>query len=252
MNLDSGRVAAAGRKPVPRGIADDGPAILSYGFRPFFLLAGIFAVISMGAWIGALTAGWDVGGDNGALNWHAHEMLFGYTSAVLAGFMLTAVPNWTGRLPVSGMPLLGLVVVWGLGRVVMAFPSLVGTSLSAFVDASFLPLLAVVAGTEIVAGRNWMNVKILTGLVALSLANVAFHLSVSFNGSAMDVARYGVGIYVVLIAIVGGRIVPSFTRNWLVKAKSPRLPASFSSFDIFALVWLVAALILWAASPEGL
>src|SRR5215204_778449 len=101
MNFGLGHIAAA-RKPVPRRIAGDGPTILSYGFRPFFLLAGIFAVVSMGAWIGALTTGWDVGGDHGALNWHAHEMLFGYTSAVLAGFMLTAVPNWTGRLPVSG------------------------------------------------------------------------------------------------------------------------------------------------------
>lgn len=81
------------RKPVPRGIASSGPAVLSYGFRPFFLGAGLFAVVAMASWIGALAAGLEVGGSYGALNWHAHEMLFGYTSAALAGYMLTASPT---------------------------------------------------------------------------------------------------------------------------------------------------------------
>src|SRR5690349_5489710 len=88
--------------PIPRGIAPSGPAVLSYGFRPFFLLAGVFAPLAMIMWIGALAGQWSIGGSYGALNWHAHEMLFGYASAALAGFMLTAIPNWTGRLPVSG------------------------------------------------------------------------------------------------------------------------------------------------------
>src|SRR5215213_4144125 len=94
--------AAAPRKPVPRGIARSGPAVLSYGFRPFFLLAALFAFVAMVVWIGALSLGWEAGGSYGILNWHAHEMLFGYTAAALAGYMLTAIPNWTGRLPVSG------------------------------------------------------------------------------------------------------------------------------------------------------
>lgn len=110
------------RKPVPRGIASSGPAVLSYGFRPFFLGAGLFAVVAMASWIGALAAGLEVGGSYGALNWHAHEMLFGYTSAALAGYMLTAIPNWTGRLPVSGSQLLGLVLLWLLGRILMIWP----------------------------------------------------------------------------------------------------------------------------------
>ena len=96
----------ASRRAIPRGIARNGPAVLSYGFRPFFLLAGMMALGAMVRWIGALVLGWEGEGSYGALNWHAHEMLFGYTSAALAGFMLTAIPNWTGRLPVSGRPLL--------------------------------------------------------------------------------------------------------------------------------------------------
>lgn len=242
--------ATKARMPVPRGIARTGPAVLSYGFRPFFLLAGAFAVLAIAAWIGALTLGWDVGGDYGMLNWHAHEMLFGYTSAALAGFMLTAIPNWTGRLPVSGLPLLGLALLWIAGRLAIAMPGVLGLAPSLLVDACFLPVLAVVAGIEIVSGRNWKNLKILAGLVALSVANAAFHISVVFNGLALEASRAGVAIYIMLIVIVGGRIVPSFTRNWLVKAASPRLPAPFGRFDISAIAWLLVALVLWVALPE--
>lgn len=109
MNTATQTASQKARQPVPRGIARSGPPLLSYGFRPFFLGAGLFAIVSMAAWIAALAGGWEIGGDYGALNWHAHEMLFGYSSAALAGYMLTAIPNWTGRLPVSGLRLLGLV-----------------------------------------------------------------------------------------------------------------------------------------------
>src|SRR3569833_2772692 len=100
---------AVSHAPIPRGIARSGPPILSYGFRPFFLLAGAFALIAMILWIGALSGAWSVGGIEGPIAWHAHEMLFGYAGAALGGFVLTAVPNWTGRLPVSGGRLAALV-----------------------------------------------------------------------------------------------------------------------------------------------
>lgn len=250
MNFGLGNVVSKARKPVPRGIARSGPPVLSYGFRPFFLLAGIFAIAAMVGWIGALIAGWEIGGDYGMLNWHAHEMLFGYTSAALAGYMLTAIPNWTGRLPVSGLPLLGLVAVWLVGRLVMAVPGIIGLPLSMLVEACFLSLMAAIAATEIIAGKNWKNLKILAGLSALSLVNIAFHVSVAFNGMALEASRAGVAIYVMLIAIVGGRIVPSFTRNWLAKAGSPRLPAPFGRFDIVATAWLLVALAVWVVFPE--
>lgn len=252
MNFGLGHLNTAAREPVPRGIALGGPAVLSYGFRPFFLLAGAFAVVAMATWIGALTLGWEVGGDYGMLNWHAHEMLFGYASAALAGFMLTAIPNWTGRLPVSGRPLLGLVMVWIAGRLVMAFPGVLGMPVSMLLDACFLPLLAAVAGVEIITGRNWKNLKILAGLGALSVANVAFHFSVAVSGTATEVTRVGVATYVMLIVVVGGRIVPSFTRNWLVKAGISKMPAPFGRFDTFAMACLLLALILWVALPESL
>jgi uncharacterized protein involved in response to NO len=251
MNLGLGHIVAV-RRPVARGIARSGPAILSYGFRPFFLLAAAFAVVSMIAWIGALSFGWEVGGSYGALNWHAHEMLFGYAAAALAGFMLTAIPNWTGRLPVSGLPLLGLVLIWLIGRVALAFPGLVGLPASMVVDSLFLPLLAFVAAVEIVAGRNWKNLKILGGLVGLSLANVAMHLDVAFTGATVDVVRLAVSIYIMLIMVVGGRIIPSFTRNWLVKAHSPALPRPFDRFDALCLGMALVALLAWTLAPESL
>jgi uncharacterized protein involved in response to NO len=247
--LRAAKSLPASRTPVPRGIARTGPAILSYGFRPFFLGAGIFAMLSMLGWIGALTLGWDIGGSYGILDWHAHEMLFGYTSAALAGFMLTAIPNWTGRLPVSGRPLLALVSLWLLGRLVMAVPDLLGLPLSMAIDALFLPLLALVAAIEITAGRNWKNLKILIGLLALSLANIGFHLSVAFAGTGMDAVRPTVSIYLMLIVLIGGRIIPSFTRNRLVKAGATRLPKPFGRFDVASMLALFAALLAWSLAP---
>ena len=238
------------RKPIPRGIATNGPPLLSYGFRPFFLGAGILAPVAMLGWIGALALGWEIGGSYGALNWHAHEMLFGYASAALAGFMLTAIPNWTGRLPVSGVPLLALVVLWLLGRVAIAIPDAIGVVPSVILDACFLPALAIIAAREIVAGKNWRNLKILGGLVGLGIANVAFHISVMSTGFAMEASRATVGIYVVLIAIVGGRIVPSFTRNWLVKTGSLRLPKPLSRFDLISIIALAIACAAWVVIDE--
>ena len=243
--------AKTARSPIPRGIARRGPPLLSYGFRPFFLLAGLLALVAMVGWIGALALGWEVGGSYGALNWHAHEMLFGYASAALAGFMLTAIPNWTGRLPVSGTPLLALVLVWIAGRLAMAVPDVLGPVPSAVVDGAFLPVMAAIAGREIVAGRNWKNLKILGGLTALSLANAAFHVSVFVGGEALAASRATVGIYIVLIALVGGRIVPSFTRNWLAKAGSAALPRPYSHFDTVAIVGLAAACASWVVAGES-
>ena len=242
---------AKGHTPVPRGISTTGPAIFSYGFRPFFLLAGLFAVLSMLAWIVALSFDWPLAGDYGAVNWHAHEMLFGYGTAALAGFMLTAIPNWTGRLPVSGMPLLGLVLTWLAGRVAMAAAGGIGVPAAIAIDMLFLPLLAFVAGREIVSGKNWKNLKILAGVAGLVLANAAFHASVVTSGSGIDASRAGVGIYVVLVALVGGRIVPSFTRNWLARQGATRLPAPFGRFDMVAIAVLLVAMISWALLPAA-
>jgi uncharacterized protein involved in response to NO len=242
--------AAPPRKPVPRGLAHTGPIILAYGFRPFFLAAGIWAIAAMALWIVALASGFPIGGSYGGPAWHAHEMLFGYTSAALAGFLLTAIPNWTGRLPVSGLPLAILFAVWLVGRLALIFPDTLGLPLAIALDIAFLPLLLAICLREIVAGKKWRDLKVLAGLAALALANAGFHALVVWNSDPGLASRLAVSAYIMLIGIVGGRIVPSFTRNWLAKRHVISLPAPYDRLDTIALLGALPALALWVARPE--
>jgi uncharacterized protein involved in response to NO len=242
--------AATKRQPVPRGIARSGPVLFSYGFRPFFLAAGLWAIAAMALWVGALAAGWEIGGSYGGAYWHAHEMLFGYSSAALAGFLLTAVPNWTGRLPVSGTPLIALFALWCAGRLVLLAPDSVGLPLAIAIDAAFLPALLAICAREIIAGRKWKDLKVLAGILALALANAGFHLLVTAGGDAALANRLGVGAFVILVTIMGGRVVPSFTRNWLARRHSSALPSPFDRFDTIALLTGLAALLLWVILPD--
>jgi uncharacterized protein involved in response to NO len=238
------------RLPVPRGLAATGPVIFSYGFRPFFLAASVWAVLAMALWIGALTGLIDVAGGYGATAWHAHEMAFGYTTAVLAGFLLTAIPNWTGRLPVSGWPLILLFLLWSAGRVAMLASDSIGANAAIAVDLAFLPTLLAVCAREIVAGRKWKDLKILAVLLVLASGNALFHWFNMSNGDTGIANRAAVSAYVMLIVIMGGRVVPSFTRNWLAKRKALRLPAPNDRFDGIAMVSGLVALATWTIAPE--
>lgn len=236
---------------IPRGIATEWIALFSYGFRPFFLAAGAFAPLAMLLWLGALIGGWEVGGSSyGAINWHAHEMLFGYTTAALAGFLLTTIPNWTGRLPVSRGPLLSIVLLWGAGRAAMAAPEVLGQVLSAAIDSAFLPVILLMSLREIVAGRNWRNLKIIIALSALSAINIASHVAIALVEDPAPAFRAAIAVYVCLVALVGGRIVPSFTRNWLAKAGARHLPTPFEGYDVGAMIVLVVAAACWSIFPE--
>jgi uncharacterized protein involved in response to NO len=240
------------RGGIPRGVASDGPAILAYGFRPFFLAAGIFALVVMPLWLGALVLGWPLGGAvYGPVWWHGHEMLFGYAVAPLAGFLLTTIPNWTGRLPVSGRPLLALVGLWASGRLAIAYPDGLGSWLAATIDGAFLPVFTLICAREIIAGKNWKNLKVAAILVTFSLVNVGFHFTVGTGGDPSWLFRVGIAVFVLLIGIIGGRIVPSFTRNWLAKRGVLRLPAPFGGGDVAAMVTLVVALAYWSVLPQG-
>ncbi|HQZ11414.1 MAG TPA: NnrS family protein [Devosia sp.] len=241
--------AAPRRGGIPRGIARTGPAVLSYGFRPFFLGAGVFAVVAMVLWLGTLIAGWPVGTVYGGANWHGHELVFGYATAALAGFMLTAIPNWTGRLPVSGLPLALLFILWLAGRLALIASHLVGVPVAGIIDGIFLPVLAAIAAREIIAGRNWKNVKVLFALCALSAANFGFHVTVQAGGDPVPMLRAGVAVLLILIMLVGGRVVPSFTRNWLARQGAARLPRPFGRLDIVAITTAGIALALWVVVP---
>ena len=249
--LGEARVTAPHRRGIPRGLQHDGPAFLSYGFRPFFLGAGVVAVAAMTLWIAAIAGGLPLGGDYGAVAWHAHEMLFGFGSAVLSGFLMTAIPNWTGQMPLAGRPLVMLASVWLAGRLAMLGIGVVGAPVAVAIDAVFLPLMAFVCGRELVAGRKWGDLKVLGGIGIVALANVWFHAEILATGAPGMSARAAVAGYVLLITIIGGRIIPSFTRNWLALRGETRLPVAFNRQDGAAIIAGLVALVVWIAAPDG-
>ncbi len=126
---------------VPRLKTYNGPVLLSYGFRPFFLLGAVYAGLAVLAWLPIFQGELQLRTAFGAIGWHVHEMLYGYLPAVVTGFLLTAIPNWTGRLPIQGQPLLVLVVLWLAGRVAVTLSAEIGWLAAALVDAAFLMLL---------------------------------------------------------------------------------------------------------------
>jgi uncharacterized protein involved in response to NO len=184
-------------------------------------------------------------------DWHAHEMLYGYVPAVMTGFLLTAIPNWTGRLPLQGGPLLGLVLVWAAGRLATTLSSGLGWLPAATIDCAFLLLVVAAAGREIVAGQNWRNLKVLVPVSVLALGNIGFHLEAHLFGIADYSIRIGIAAVLTLIMLIGGRIVPSFTHNWLVRERPGRLPHPFTRFDMLAVAISVIALAIWIALPGG-
>ena len=227
-----------------------GPALFSYGFRPFFLLAALWAALGMLLWVpqylGALTLPTAMG----ALDWHIHELIFGYVAAVVAGFLLTAVPNWTGRLPVMGAPLMALSALWLAGRIAILVSAAIGAPVAAIVDIAFLAALAAVAMREIIAGSNWRNLRVLVLIGVMIAGNVVFHLELILGGSADYGIRLSIAAVIALIMLIGGRIVPSFTRNWLVRENPGRLPQPFSRYDGVSIAGGAVALVAWIAAPE--
>lgn len=230
-----------------------GPAILTYGFRPFFLGAGIWAALAMAIWLPMLSGHLLLPTAFDPVSWHAHEFLFGYLGAVIAGFLLTAVPNWTGRLPIVGWPLGGLFALWLAGRAAVTVSALLPAAVAAAVDLAFPLALAGVLAREIVVGRNWRNLTVLALFSGFILGNALFHWEAAAGrGSAQGAGlRLGLGAAMMMIAVIGGRIVPSFTRNWLVRRGPGRLPAPpMRGFDKVALGVLLVATLLWVARPQ--
>lgn len=230
-----------------------GPALLTYGFRPFFLGAALWTCLAMLLWIPALSGHLGLPSALDPVSWHAHEFLFGYLGAVIAGFLMTAVPNWTGRLPITGWRLGALALVWLAGRLAVTLSEPLSPPVAAAVDLAFPLLLGLAIGREIVAGRNWRNLMVLGMLVLFTVGNALFHWEAARGIAAAQGAglRLGLAAGILMIAVIGGRIVPSFTRNWLVKRGGGPLPVPpMQRFDKGALLILLAALLLWTLAPQ--
>jgi uncharacterized protein involved in response to NO len=239
------------RSPVPRYRAYEGPALFRQGFRPFFLAAGLWGATAVPLWLLAFHGSIAVPTAFDPAAWHAHEMIFGFAAAVVAGFLLTAIPNWTGRLPLQGLPLITLFTLWLVGRGAMAGSAAIGAGPAAVLDLAFLVALLTVALREILAGRNWRNLPLLLALALLIAANTLTHLHATGLAEMGALGqRLGVAILVLLINLIGGRIIPSFTRNWLSKRGAGSLPAAFGGFDKLCLLTTLLALASWVFLPE--
>jgi len=225
-----------------------GPALFSMGFRPFFLSAALFAGIAIPAWIVMLA-----GAGGGTVLypprvWHIHEMVFGFLPAVIMGFMLTAIPNWTDRPPIRGVELAGLWSLWLAGRVAIAIPGL-APSLSAIVDSAFLVAAAGLIWREIAAVQSWRHAPMGVLISLYALANMLFHV-LMLNDQAIDLPpRIGLGVILVLLTVIGGRIIPNFTEEFFEMRGRPERPAEFSRYDMVSIVLVVLSVIAWMVQP---
>jgi uncharacterized protein involved in response to NO len=248
-------VATTQRQPVPALALRMASRIpfLTFGYRPFFLFAGLYAATAIGLWLLVLQGRLVLPGALDPVLWHQHEMIFGFATAAIAGFLLTAVPNWTGRLPVAGWPLGLLAGLWLAGRCAVFSTHSAGPWPAAVIDGAFLPVFAAVVLREIVAGRNWRNAKVAIPVALLALCNLAVHAeSVGLaEDSARPALRLAIFLVLTLISIVGGRVVPSFTRNWLVKRRVTALPRNIKALDGAAIALVPLLGLAYVIVPES-
>jgi uncharacterized protein involved in response to NO len=237
---------------IPRYRRQDGPALLSAGFRPFFLFGALWAALAIPIWLVVFAGESQLPSRLAPVVWHVHEMIFGYGAAVVAGFLLTAIPNWTGRMPLQDWPLAALLGLWAAGRFAVLFSAKLNPPTVAALDLAFPTVFAAVVTREIVTGRNWRNLPMLVALALLFTGNLLVHLDALGAAATAEVGnRIGVATLLMLISFVGGRIIPSFTRNWLTKERpETSAPATFSTIDRTALASVALALVVWAYNPN--
>jgi uncharacterized protein involved in response to NO len=243
------RAGLAGPPANREGIARSWP-FAAKGFRPFFLLAGLFATLVVPLWLLVIDGTVHISTYLDPVNWHAHEMVFGFSVAVIAGFLLTAVGNWTKRETATGLPLLGLAALWIAGRILITVAHPVPSWVTAVVDLAFLPALAIVIARPLIATRNYKNLVMVVILAALFAANLMVHLDALgvLPGWRRRGDLLGVDMLVLVILVIAGRVVPMFTRNTTgveAIASSPRL-------DRLVLVAMAIYVVLDLAAPSGL
>lgn len=217
--------------------------VLALGFRPFYLLAGLFAAAALPAWIAVFFGYIQPLGYLSGLDWHSHEMIFGFAPAVIAGFLLTAVRNWTGLPTASGLALAGLAALWLAGRVLVVTGPVVPAIV---VDLLFLPALGVTLAMPIWASRNLRNIKVLAILTVLAVLNIAYHAAhinlLPFEFKRIAVAA-ALDVITILMAVIAGRVIPAFTRGAIPGAS---VQSNFA-IEVLAFASLVAVLILGVA-----
>ncbi|MWJ27866.1 NnrS family protein [Halomonas sp. ZH2S] len=244
--------------------------LLGLAFRPFFLLGAAFSIISLLIWLAFWHGIIWLRPYGGLVWWHQHEMIFGFAAAIIVGFLLSAVQNWTGKRSLHGGPLLGLVSVWLAARLLLAFPMGIPAAWLIALDVAFLPLAAVVVGTLVVSAKRWRNLIFLPVLTLLALANLAMHLGWIWGDATLirEAAYLAVLLIGLLMVVLGGRVIPFFTSLKLGRtqvAGLPRLEAATLASTALVVVLqalvvvsvpvpavLLAALLLVAAVTNGI
>ncbi|WP_424938895.1 NnrS family protein [Aliiroseovarius sp. S253] len=216
---------------------------LTGAYRPFFPAAALFAGLSIPLWLVARMGAETLAGD--PYLWHQHEMLWGYLPAALAGFLFTAIPNWTGRPALSPLALLALITLWLAGRGAMLVAS--DAMASQLLTASFLPVAAALALREILAAGNKRNIVVVAMVGAFWAAQLLF---LWFDAQTGITAGFAVAL--LLMTLIGGRVTPAFSRNWLKKHGATRLPAEFGVIDKATLVLTVVTALLWIVTDTSM
>lgn len=221
------------------------------GFRPFFFGAAAWAVIAIALWLCSLAGKLVLPTEFDAVAWHRHEMLFGFVGAAVCGFLLTAIPNWTGRLPIAGKPLLSLFGMWAAARLAVLLSSQLGFWPAAILDIGLFLALSLLAAREVVASNN-RNIPVVGLVLLFGLADAADYAGAAGIISADVGWRGAIGLTIVLISLIGGRIIPSFTRNWMAKRGIKEgLPSQPQSLDLVVIVSTALALLLWLGFPSN-
>ena len=228
-----------------------GPAFFSYGFRPFFLGAALFAGVAVPAWILVLAGVGDSTFHYPARDWHVHEMVFGFLPAVITGFLLTAIPNWTDRPPIRGHELISLSILWLAGRMLIAVPWFTPL-VSAIVDVGFLVAVAGLVWREIVVSKSWDRAPMGVLVSLLAGANILFHV-LNLSGTETDLPeRMALATVMMLLALIGGRVTPNFTGEFLTESGRAERPASFSRYDGLSIALVGFAVLSWVVQPHSL
>lgn len=191
-------------------------AAFAYGFRPFFLAAGVYALVGLIAWLWIYTTGVQPLPYQPAQLWHGHEMLYGFVGAAIAGFLLTAVPSWTSARGFAGTPLILLAALWLAGRLAFAAAAVLPLALVAVCELAFIPALGALLAPPLLRARN-RNSPLLLVLASIWLTDVVFLYALMRDDVllARTTLLVAVDIVLLLVTVIGGRIVPTFTANAL-------------------------------------
>jgi uncharacterized protein involved in response to NO len=228
-----------------------GSAVFSYGFRPFFLGAALFAGVAVPAWIMILAGSGDSNFLYPARDWHVHEMVFGFLPAVITGFLLTAIPNWADRPPIRGRELMLLFTLWLAGRLLIAIPWF-SPLVSAIVDGGFLVAVAGLIGREIVLSKSWSRAPMVVLVSLLAGANILFH-ALTLSGVTTDrPERIAIAMVMMLLTLIGGRVTPTFTVEYLTDSGRAERPASFSRYDGLSIALVGFAIVSWIVQPNAI